>query len=149
MKTILKAAAAAVLISAAVSAHAEGPHGNGYGYGYAYAYGHANGHGHGHGHAGRPMVQPVVVHHPLAGLREINMRQEEQRVRIDRGVRHGMITHREFRRLMAEQHDIGALERVFVADGFLAPHERAELHRRLDIASQHIFTEAHDHQRRF
>ena len=141
MKTILKAAAAAVLISAAVSAHAEGPHGNGYGHGY--------GHSYGHGYAGRPMVQPVVVHHPLAGLREINVRQEEQRARIDRGVRHGAITHREFRRLMAEQHDIEALERAFVADGFLAPHERAELHRRLDIASQHIFTEAHDHQRRF
>ncbi len=145
MKTILKAAAAAILISAAVSAQADGPHGYAQGYGYGYGYGY------GHGH-GRPMVQPVVVaphQHPLAGLREINVRQAEQRARIERGFQHGTITHWEFRRLMAEQRDIEAMERAFVADGFLTPHERVELNRRLDFAAQHIFAEAHDHQRRF
>ena len=109
----------------------------------------ADGFGHGNDY-GRPSVSPVYAqHHPLTGLREINFRQEKQRARIERGFHRGAITRWEFRRLMAEQHDIHATERAFVADGFLAPHERAELNRRLDIASSHIFFEARDHQRRF
>jgi hypothetical protein len=87
--------------------------------------------------------------HPLAGLNEIRARQSEQIARIERGFHRGAITHREFRRLMAEQRDISALERAFVADGFLAPHERVELHRRLDFAAQHIHIESHDAQRRY
>lgn len=134
MKTIRMlrgAAAAALLISAAVSAHADG-----------FGYGRAD--------YGRPVMQPAyATQHPLAGLREINFRQAEQRERIERGFHRGAITRWEFRRLMAEQQDIQAMERAFVADGFLSPHERAELHRRLDFASQHIVFQAHDHQRRF
>jgi hypothetical protein len=104
---------------------------------------------HGHGF-GRPVFQAAYGgQHPLAGLREINFRQEEQRARIEHGFHRGAITHWEYRRLTAEQRDIQAMERAFVSDGFLAPHERMELHRRLDIASSHIFFEAHDHQRRF
>jgi hypothetical protein len=107
----------------------------------------ADGFGHGYG---RPSVSPVYAQqHPLAGLREINFRQEEQRARIERGFHRGAITRWEFRRLMAEQQDIQAMERAFVADGFLGPRERAELNRRLDIASSHIVFEARDHQRRF
>ena len=90
-----------------------------------------------------------VPQHPLAGLREINQRQAEQRARIERGFHRGAITRWEFRRLMAEQQDIETMERAFVSDGFLAPHERAELHRRLDMASRHIFAEAHDYERRY
>ena len=102
------------------------------------------------GNYGRPAAHPAYVQQqPLAGLRDINFRQEEQRARIERGFHRGAITRWEFRRLMAEQQDIRALKHAFVADGFLAPRERAELHRRLDIASSHIFTEAHDFQRRF
>jgi len=87
--------------------------------------------------------------HPLEGLREINMRQERQRARIEHGFHAGAITRWEFRRLMAEQHDIEAMERAFVADGFLTPRERMELTRRLDIASANIRFEATDFQRRF
>ena len=134
MKTIqmiTKAAAAAVLISAAVSAQANGPHGFP-----VYS---------------APVVRPVYSHggmHPLAGLNEIRARQSEQLARIERGFHRGAITRWEHRRLMAEQHDISAMERAFVSDGFLSPHERSELHRRLDIASQHIFFESHDRERR-
>ena len=135
------------LVTAAVSAHAD-PHGF-YGRGGAPAYG-----------AGFPpavVTQPAPVvyghhghhSHPLAGLNEIRARQAEQIARIERGFHRGSITRWEFRRLMAEQQDISAMERTFVADGFLAPHERAELHRRLDIASRHIFFESHDAQRRW
>ena len=132
MKTIIKSLIAAATIAAAASATpamANGPHGYGY---------------------GRPVVAPVyVTQHPLAGLREINQRQAAQRGRIDTGFHRGVITRWEFRRLMAEQQDIQAMERAFVSDGFLSPHERTELHRRLDIASSHILAEARDHQRRY
>jgi hypothetical protein len=138
MKLIIKSLIATATIAAAAIAApalADGPHGYGHGYGY--------------GH-GRPVVAPVyVTQHPMAGLREINMRQAEQRSRIEHGFHRGAITRWEFRRLMAEQHDIEAMERAFVSDGFLSPHERAELHRRLDMASRHIFAQAHDHERRF
>ncbi len=98
----------------------------------------------------RGFVQPVYVGQPpLAGLREINARMDEQRARIEAGLRRGAITRWEHRRLMAEHQDIRALQRAFVADGFLAPRERMELNRRLDIASRHIVFEAHDRQRRF
>lgn len=128
MKTAISALAAAAAFTVMTPAQADGPHG------------YAN-----------VTVQPgySVRHHPLEGLREINARQEEQRARIEHGFHRRAITRFEFRRLMAEQNDIQAMERAFVADGFLSPRERAELHRRLDIASQHILVEARDHQRRF
>ncbi len=135
MKMVISTLVAAVAFSVMTPAQANGPHG----YGYvtaqpAYAYGpHDRG----------------VRQRPLAGLREINARQEKQRARIEHGFNRGAITRFEFRRLMAEQHDIQGMERTFVADGFLHPRERMELHRRLDIASQNIVFEARDHQRRF
>ncbi len=85
----------------------------------------------------------------LFGLREINMRQAEQRARIERGFHNGSITRREFHNLMAEQNHIQAVERSYVADGFLSPSERHDLHRRLDLAQRHIAWEARDGQRRF
>jgi hypothetical protein len=128
MKTAISTLLAAFAFSAMSPAQAYGPHGFDY-----------------------VTVQPAygVRHQPLDGLREINVRQEEQLARIEHGFHRGAITRFEFRRLMAEQQDIRALERAFVGDGFLSPRERMELQRRLDIASQHIFVEAHDHERRF
>ena len=128
MKTAIVTLVAAAAFSAMAPASAYGPQGYGYvtvppGYG--------------------------VRHHPLEGLREINMRQEQQRARIEHGFRTGAITRFEFRRLTAEQQDIQAMEHAFVADGFLSPRERLELHRRLDMAAQHIAFESHDRQRRF
>ena len=134
-RTLKTLAAASVLAIATLgTAHADGSRGYGHGQvtvhpGNGWAYGHNR--------------------HPLEGLREINARQEEQRARIEHGFHRGAITRFEYRRLMAEQHDIQALERAFVSDGFLHPRERMELHRRMDIASQHIWHEARDHQRRF
>lgn len=87
--------------------------------------------------------------HPFAGLQEISMRQARQRERIEFGLHNGSITRWEFRRLMAEQHDIENMKRAFVADGFLADNERFELNRRLDFARQNIRWEAADYQRRF
>jgi hypothetical protein len=132
MKTILKTTAVVALMAAAISARANGPHGLPVYYGVA--------------------LQPVYSHQgirPLTSLNEIRSRQSEQLARIERGFHLGRITRWEHRRLMAEQHDISAMERAFMSDGFLSPHERAELHRRLDIAARHIFAEAHDGERRY
>ncbi|HTE16000.1 MAG TPA: hypothetical protein VK642_13065 [Burkholderiales bacterium] len=127
MKKVIGTLAVAAALVMATSAMADGPHGY-----------------------NRFTVQPVYTQqHSLAGLREVNLRQEEQRARIERGLHRGTITRWEFRRLMAEQHDIQAMERAFVADGFLNPRERMELNRRLDITSANIMFEARDHQRRF
>lgn len=102
------------------------------------------------GYHARPVARPVhVTQHPLAGLREINMRQHEQRTRIEAGLHRGAITRFEFRRLMREQREIEAMEHAFVSDGFLSPHERVELRRRLNAASHHIVAEVQDHQRRY
>lgn len=132
MKTTFKTLAAATLISAAAfgTAHAD-PYGSGR-------------------FDNRPgWQQGGFRHHPLAGLQEINMRQDAQRTRINHGFQRGMITRGEFHRLMAEQNGIQAMERRYVADGFLHPSERADLNRRLDFAQQHIVFEARDRQRRF
>ena len=102
------------------------------------------------GPRGYVAVQPAYApHHRLDGLQEINMRQARQRERIEMGFQRGHITRWEHRRLMAEQHDIHAMERAFVADGFLTPRERFELNRRLDLASSNIRFERTDFQRRF
>jgi hypothetical protein len=128
MKTIISTLVAAAAFAVMAPAQADGPRG----YGYVTVQ---------PGYGARP--------HPLEGLNEINARQNEQRARIEQGFNRGLITRFEFRRLIAEQQNIQGVERSFVADGFLSPRERADLHRRLDVASQHIVFEARDHQRRF
>lgn len=127
MKKVLGTLAAAAALAMATSAMADGPRGYGY-----------------------VVANPgYTTQHPFAGLHEINLRQSRQRERIEMGFQRGAITRWEYRRLMAEQHDIEALERAFVADGFLSPREHWELTRRLDMASANIRFEATDHQRRF
>ena len=137
VKTMLKSAAAAILVTSAATAVADGSRDI---RGYAPAMHPAPAaYGRNQGHAA----------HPLAGLNEIRARQSEQLARIERGFHRGSITRWEYRRLMAQQQDISAMERAFVADGFLSSHERSALHRRLDMAAHHIFVEAHDAQRRY
>lgn len=145
MKTIISALAAAAVMAIAVPAKADGPH-----FGpITVQIGHGGHTGYGWGNAGYGGQHGGYRAHPLEGLHEINMRQARQRDRIERGFHMGSINRWEFRRLMAEQHDIQAMERAFVADGYLMPRERMELHRRLDIASANIRFEATDFQRRF
>jgi hypothetical protein len=136
MKTIISSLAAAAVMAMAAPAQADGPR-----FGPITVQ-------IGHGQAGYGWHGGYRAH-PLEGLNEINARQANQRDRIERGFHMGSINRWEFRSLMAEQHDIQAMERAFVADGFLTPRERMELNRRLDIASANIRFEATDYQRRF
>ena len=135
MKTIISTLAAAAVLAISASANADGFRGN-----MAYNTPAPQGHG---------WYSAPMHRHPLAGLGEINARQARQRERIEWGFHNGSITRWEFRRLMAEQHDIENMKRAFVGDGFLTDNERFELNRRLDFARQHIRWEATDYERRF
>lgn len=135
MKTLFSTLAAATVLAIAAPAQANDFRVN-------VTFGTPVHHGQGYGHA-------PVYRHPMAGLQEINMRQARQRERIEMGFHNGSITRWEFRRLMAEQHNIESAKRAFMADGFLSDHERFDLNRRLDFARQSIRWEATDYERRF
>lgn len=75
--------------------------------------------------------------------------QAEQRERIHQGIRSGELTPREAARLQAEQREIEHLQRMYMADGRLGPHERRHLVAELDDASRHIWRQKHDAQDRY
>lgn len=78
----------------------------------------------------------------------VNNRQREQRERIRQAGRAGDLTGNERRALWAEQHQIAAEEHSYRADGRLSGTERADLQRDLTLASQHIYNESRDNDRR-
>ena len=78
----------------------------------------------------------------------INDRQENQKARIEQGVRSGQLTHREAARLRAEQRRIRAEKRLAKADGVVTPAERAQIRRDQRRASRHIYRQKHDAQTR-
>jgi hypothetical protein len=81
---------------------------------------------------------------------QIDVRQDRQRERIQTAMHEGQLTRREFRALMAEQREIRAMERHFLADdGRLDPGEFRRLDRALDRAQRNIREEKHDGQTRF
>ncbi len=78
----------------------------------------------------------------------VDARQCEQRARIHRGVRSGELTRLEAARLAAGEAAIRAEERLYRADGYLGPRERADLQRDLSRQSRAIARQAHDRQDR-
>ena len=78
----------------------------------------------------------------------LNDRQENQKARIEQGVRSGQLTHREAARLRAEQRRIRAEKRLARADGVVTPAERAQIRRDQRRASRHIYRQKHDAQTR-
>lgn len=79
----------------------------------------------------------------------IDRRQSWQQYRIERGVRSGEITSREYWRLQREQAYIRHLERNARADGYLSPYERARIRDAQNAASRHIYNESHDSNQRW
>ena len=75
-------------------------------------------------------------------------REYHQEKRIERGVRDGSITPREYYRLQSEQRRIDALEHRARRDGIVTPYERYRIRRAQDEASRHIYQERHDWQTR-
>lgn len=79
----------------------------------------------------------------------VNARQHLQHERIAEGWRDGSLTRDESRQLRAEQMEIRVEERQYKSDGVLTRAERQDLQQDLDAASQHIYQERHDAERRF
>ncbi|MBM3392758.1 MAG: hypothetical protein FJY34_12430 [Betaproteobacteria bacterium] len=79
----------------------------------------------------------------------VNARQHNQRERIQDGWRDGSLTRAERHDLRDEQKAIRAEERLYKSDGVLTRAERQDLQQDLTAASQHIYQERHDAERRF
>lgn len=85
-----------------------------------------------------------------AGVRDpgVNARQQNQRQRIQQGVRSGELTRRETGALVHEQRDVRQLERAYKSDGELTRAERVDLHQEQNQASRDIYNQKHDAQDR-
>jgi hypothetical protein len=77
----------------------------------------------------------------------IDRREYNQERRIERGVRDGSLTRREYYRLEAEQARIRGLEARARRDGVVTPYERYELRRAQNEASRDIYRERHNWDR--
>jgi hypothetical protein len=84
------------------------------------------------------------AYHPSAN--GIDRRQWSQEQRIERGLRDGSLTRREYWRLKQEQGRIRDLENWARRDGHLTPYERYQLRRAQRDASRHIYRDRHDGQ---
>lgn len=84
-----------------------------------------------------------------AGYRQgVDQRQQNQRERIQQASRSGQLTGAERKSLWAEQRGIAAEERQYRSDGRLSRDERQDLQKDLTLASQHIYNESRDAERR-
>jgi uncharacterized membrane protein YebE (DUF533 family) len=95
-----------------------------------------------HGHNGRAYQQSKLYSQHIAA------RQDKQMTRIKAGLRVGLLTNAEYRKLMREQQDIRAMAHRFRADGVIDAREFKRLERALDMASRNIQAERHDRQAR-
>jgi len=78
----------------------------------------------------------------------VDVRQAEQRERIDDGVASGELTRREAAGLRAQQAHVRHEEREAKADGVVTRRERRHLQRELDRSSATIHDQKHDAQER-
>ncbi len=74
----------------------------------------------------------------------VNQRQRNQQARIHKGVKNGQLTHREARRLEAQQRKIQADKLAAKSDGKVTPAERRHLRREQNRASKHIYRLKHN-----
>lgn len=77
---------------------------------------------------------------------QLDQRMDNQLQRILGGMEGGKLTLREATGLLREHLEISTLERRYMADGRLGPHELASLEQRLDEANRHIMFEKHDRE---
>lgn len=85
------------------------------------------------------MLATVLSASALAqNSRGIDRRQQEQRERIQQGVRSGELTRREANRLRFDQFQIRRQERRAEADGVLTARERFRINRNLNESSRDI-----------
>lgn len=119
----------------------DGRHGN------AYAWGHTN-RPWGHQFQNNWRNGQQYGHQVRGWDPSIDRRENHERQRIAQGIRSGELTQHEAQRLIGEQRMIRQEERLYKSDGVVTPWERRDLQRDLDVASQHIYDQTHDAQRR-
>lgn len=85
---------------------------------------------------------------PEARNHAINKRQENQKDRVQQGVKSGELTGKEVRGIARDRNDVKKLEREYRADGVVTDAERKELDRRMDESSRDILVQKHDAQDR-
>ena len=90
--------------------------------------------------AGSVLAQPAT---PV-----VTQRQENQKARIDEGVKSGELTKKEAGKLRAEQRAIRAEKRMAKADGKVTKAERAKLRHDQNKASADIYKQKHDAQKK-
>jgi len=78
----------------------------------------------------------------------VTERQENQKARIDQGVKSGELTKKETARLRSEQRAIRAEKRMAKADGKVTGAERAKLRHDQNKASADIYKQKHDAQKK-
>jgi hypothetical protein len=86
----------------------------------------------------------VYTTNAQTGTPKVDARQENQKERIQDGVRSGEITKPEAKKLRAQQKHIRKTERAMKADGQMTKKERKVLDNKQDRASQNIKHENHD-----
>lgn len=93
----------------------------------------------------------ILVSLPVAASaapwQPIAQRQANLERRIDQGVRRGDLTRPEAARLRGQFRDLNRLEANYRrSGGGLSPSERADLDRRYDRLSDHVYAQRHDRQ---
>lgn len=83
-----------------------------------------------------------------SSTREVDRRQLNQEIRIERGLRDGTLTRFEAARLKAEQDRIQRLEYEARRDGYVSAAERDRLRAAQNSASRNIYLERHDYESR-
>jgi polyhydroxyalkanoate synthesis regulator phasin len=78
----------------------------------------------------------------------VNARERHQKARIHEGVKSGELTNEEAKTLRQEQKSIHQEERAMKSDGKLTKEERKELHKDQNEASQNIYEEKHDAEKK-
>lgn len=78
----------------------------------------------------------------------IDKREQNQKARIQQGVKSGELTKKEARRLAAEQRKIKHDEKKAKADGVVTKKEKAKIRQEQKRASKDIYRQKHDAQKK-
>ena len=84
----------------------------------------------------------------IADTPALDKREDNQKDRIEQGVKSGELTRPETRRLARSEHRLERNEARAKSDGVMTGRERARLHNEAGRNSARIYRQKHDRQRR-
>ena len=93
------------------------------------------------------LIMPAQAQHYYQDVNlyeRIEQRLDNQRYRIREGIKSGVLTNRESRRLHKQQHLIINTTNMFMFDGYLDRYEFNELNHLLNKSSEHIYILKHN-----